>query len=299
MTTPQILQFGAHGQLALEVIKAGQESGVEIRSIPRQQVDFCDPLDVARIVREARADIVINLVGYTAVDKAETEPRLAQLVNAEAVGALAKACRERDLPLIHVSTDYVFDGSSKLAYVETDPTNPISVYGKSKLNGEQALAELNPQHVILRTSWVYSAYRQNFVKTMIRLGMEREQVSVVADQIGSPTSARDIAATLLAVADKVLANPASNNFGTFHYSGKGTTSWFEFAKAILAAASAWCPIKAELLPIDSKTYNAPAQRPANSCLDCTKIAQVYGILTVPWRQSLLQVLDELRGAQNG
>jgi dTDP-4-dehydrorhamnose reductase len=298
MTTPLILQFGAHGQLALEMIKAGVKSGVEILSVARREVDFCNPHDVARIVRETSADIVINLVGYTAVDKAESEPRLAHVVNAETVGELAKACRERDLPLIHVSTDYVFDGRKGSAYVETDAPNPINIYGLSKLGGEKVIAEMNPQHVILRTSWVYSAYRQNFVRTMVRLGAEREQLTVVDDQVGSPTSARDIASTLLAMARQILAHPANNNFGIFHYCGEGQTSWFEFAKAVLEAASAWRPIKAELIPIDSECYKAPARRPAYSCLDCGKIARTYGISPRPWQESLVQVMDELRGAQN-
>jgi dTDP-4-dehydrorhamnose reductase len=297
MTAPQILQFGAHGQLALEAIKAAPRFGFEIRPVDRRAVDFCDPDHIARTVQEARADIVINLVGYTAVDKAESEPHLAQLVNAEAVGVLAEACRKRSLPLIHVSTDYVFDGKSETAYLETDVPNPINIYGKSKRNGELALAEQNPEHVILRTAWVYSAHRQNFVRTMIRLGMERDKVSVVSDQIGSPTSAQDIASTLLAMADKILVSPASANFGTFHYCGQGRVSWFEFAKTIFGAASEWCPIKAELLAIDSTTYNAPAHRPAYSCLDCAKIASVYGILPGSWQAALLQVLDELRRAQ--
>jgi dTDP-4-dehydrorhamnose reductase len=280
------------------MIRAGANSAVEIRSVTRQEVDFYNPQDVARAVRDARADIVINLVGYTAVDKAETEPRLAQIVNAESVGALAGACRERKLPLIHMSTDYVFDGRASSAYVETDVPNPLNVYGKSKLSGEKAVADLNPQHVILRTSWVYSAHRQNFVKTMIRLGIERELVSVVDDQIGSPTSARDIAAALLKMAQQIVGEPTNNSFGTFHYCGRGQTSWFEFAKSIFKSASPWCPIKAELVPIDSERYKTLARRPANSCLDCSKIGRVYGISPVCWQESLAQVLDELRGAQN-
>jgi dTDP-4-dehydrorhamnose reductase len=298
MKMPKILQFGAHGQLALEMIRACANSGFEIQPVTRQDVDFHNPNDVARAVRDAQVDIVINLVGYTAVDKAEDEPRAAHIVNAESVGVLADACRSRKLPLIHISTDYVFDGRKGSAYLETDATSPINIYGKSKLDGEKAVAELNPEHVILRTSWVYSANRQNFVRTMIRLGVEREQVSVVDDQIGSPTSARDIAAVLLAMAHRIIKDPTDINFGIFHYCGQGQTNWFEFAKAIFEAASIWCPIKAKLNPIDSGSYKTLAERPAFSCLDCGKISRIYGISAIPWRESLTRVIAELQGQQN-
>lgn len=252
------------------------------------------PEQVARIVTDmSDLDIVINAVAYTAVDKAEMESEKARIINVDAVAALAKACQSRNVPLVHVSTDYVFDGKKQGGYIEDDATAPLNIYGRTKLAGEVAIRNSGARHIIIRTSWVYSAVGTNFVKTMLRLGRERDQLRVVADQYGSPTSAADIAATILQICGRVTQNPSESCFGVFNYAGSGTTSWYGFAKAIFDAVREIQKVP-EVLPIPASDYVTPAQRPANSELNCSKIREVYDIQTVPWTEALERVLSELR-----
>jgi dTDP-4-dehydrorhamnose reductase len=297
MSSLRILQFGASGQLGKEMIAAAPASGIALDAVSREAVDFTRPDDVIRAVRETNADVVVNATAYTSVDKAESEEALARTINAETVGKLAAACAERGLPLIHVSTDYVFDGMNPAPYLETDVVNPRNAYGRTKLEGELAMAAANPRHVILRTSWVYSPYGTNFVKTMLRLSAERDIVKVVDDQHGAPTSAADLAATILSMASVIHASPPPDAFGVFHYTGRGDTSWFGFAREILAGARDWHPVKADLLPIPASEFPTPARRPANSRLDCGKIERVYGIRPVPWRVALASVLGRFQAQQ--
>jgi dTDP-4-dehydrorhamnose reductase len=296
----RILQFGTIGQLGLELIRLAEHEGVDLRVVTLEEADFTKPADVMRAVEQASGiDVVVNAAAYTAVDKAENEEALANAINADAVGVLASACAARGLPLIHVSTDYVYDGEKPVPYVETDPTNPLSVYGRTKLAGEDAIRESGVRHVILRTSWVYSAFGANFVKTMLRLGAEREELRVVDDQYGSPTAAGDLASAILAIAKRLAGAPAAEQFGTFHYTGAGATTWRGFAEAIFARAGDWAGTRARVVPISTAQYPTPARRPRSSRLDCAKIERVYGIRPVPWTEALDRVLSELESSRKG
>jgi len=297
MSGPRILQFGTIGQLGIELMAAARDAGLPVTAISQDVADFTRPDDVVRAVRETEADIVVNAAAYTAVDKAESEEALARTINADTVGAMAQACAARGLPLIHVSTDYVFDGAKPAPYVETDRVNPQNAYGRTKLAGELAVAAATPRHVILRTSWVYSAHGNNFVKTMLRLGTERDTLNVVNDQYGAPTSAANIAAAILSIARALHARAPQDSFGTFHFTDGGETSWYGFAQAILEEAQAWTAIKAQVHPIPTSGYPTPARRPVNSRLDCAKIERVYGIGLVPWRDALTRVLAQLKAQQ--
>jgi len=252
------------------------------------------PQDVARAVGEAGGiDVVINAAAYTAVDKAEAEEAVAQQINSETVGVLAEACARRDLPLIHVSTDYVFDGNKTTPYIESDATNPLNAYGRSKLGGERAIHSSGVRHVILRTSWIYSAFGANFVKTMLRLGVERDELRVVDDQYGAPTAAGDLAAAIFCIAHSIVHARADAMFGTYHYTGGGVTTWHDFAATIMADAK-WAGVRASVVPISTDEYPLPARRPKNSRLDCAKITRTFGITPVPLRAALEDVLGEIR-----
>jgi dTDP-4-dehydrorhamnose reductase len=290
-----LLQFGAEGQLGQELTRiAGHDSSIRhtVRSIA--EVDFTKPEQITDAVLGApELDIVINAAAYTAVDRAESEPALAQAVNGVAVGRLAEACYMRGVPLIHVSTDYVYDGAKPAPYVESDATGPLNVYGKTKLAGEELIRACLDSHVILRTSWVYSAHGANFVKTMLRLGAERDELRIVDDQIGAPTSARDLAQAIMTIARALAALGDQRRFGTFHFANQGETSWRKFAEEIFAQAG-WAGIHARVVPIAAADYPTPARRPTNSRLDTAKIQAVYGIAPPPWQKSLASVLAQLR-----
>lgn len=293
MTAPRLLQFGTDGQLATELMRAAVRQNVPLRTITVAEANFERPEDVAAVVDAARdVDVVVNAAAYTAVDKAESQEELARTINATAVSAMAAACARKSLPLIHVSTDYVYDGTKASPYVETDPTNPVGAYGRTKLEGEDAIRAALPAHVILRTSWVYSSVGANFVKTMLRLGAERDVLNVVDDQHGAPTAAGDLAAAIIEIARQLAAG--KKDFGVFHYAGGGTTTWHGFAQAIFDSARGWGGIKANAVPITTAEYPTPARRPANSSLDCSKIEQAYSIKPVPWETALARVLEELR-----
>jgi dTDP-4-dehydrorhamnose reductase len=292
-----VLQFGQTGQVARELLRRA-DGRFRVQAFGRAEADFTDPNSVADIVRGAEnCDAVVNAVAYTAVDRAESEEAVAMAVNGEAVGQLARACAERAISLIHLSTDYIFDGHSVTPYRETDAANPINAYGRSKLAGENRIRDALPQHVILRTSWVYSPYGANFLKTMLRLGMEREELRVVSDQIGAPTAAADIADTIYAILRRLRAQPSTDLFGTFHYAAGGRASWYDFAAAILVEGRKDYPIKARLRAIDTGQYPTPAARPRNSLLDCGKIESVYDIRRAPWENGIRDVISRL--AQEG
>lgn len=289
----RILQFGKTGQVGLELLARAPLRGHRITALGRDIADLADPAQAGRAIGAADADIVINGAAYTAVDRAESEPDLAMRVNGESVGVIAEACAGRNIPLIHLSTDYVFDGTKPAPYLETDPTNPLSAYGRSKLAGEAAIRERQPAHVILRTSWVYSPFGSNFLKTMLKLGAEREELNVVDDQHGSPTAAGDIALACLEVAERVALAGGGAPWGTYHYAASGETTWRRFAEAIFAAAP-WAGIRAKVRPIPTSEYPTPARRPRNSRLDCAKIARAFGVRPRPWPEAMAQVLAEIR-----
>jgi len=282
----ELLQFGRSGQLGGELATAlANKADIRATILDRSDADFTDPARIGQAVLDARKpDIVINAVAYTAVDRAEQDEALAYRVNAEAVEAMARACGIRGIPLIHVSTDYVYDGAKADPYLESDPTGPINAYGRTKLAGEDLIRQHLPQHVILRSSWIYSARGQNFLKTMLRLGRERDTVRVVDDQHGAPTAAPDLAAAIVTIARHIAGG--SSAFGTYHYANAGEASWCDFAGEIFRQAQR----PARAVPISTDEYPTPARRPANSRLDTGKISRTFGIHPPAWQTSLAAVL---------
>jgi dTDP-4-dehydrorhamnose reductase len=282
----RVLIIGKTGQVGRELSRL--EWPAHVTQLGRAECDLSDTASIARAVDANEPDIVINAAAYTAVDRAESEPDLAMTVNGRAPGELARACAERGAALIHLSTDYVFDGMKHGAYAEDDSVNPLSVYGSTKEAGEAAIRAVSDKHIILRTSWVFSAHGTNFVKTMLRLAATRPELRVVADQIGAPTSARDIAHALAAIAKAIGEGRAP--WGTFHFASAEPMSWHGFAEAIFANA----PSPPKITPITTAEYPTPARRPANSVLDCTRIGQAYGIVQPSWRAALAEVLADIR-----
>lgn len=289
----KVLVLGTTGQLGFELMRASWPAGIEVAGLPYPEFDATRPGDVERVVAEHAPDLLVNATAHTAVDKAESEPELAFAINRDAPGAMAAACEARGIPLIHVSTDYVFDGTKQGFYTEDDPTNPLGVYGASKAAGEEAVRGGTKRHVILRTSWVYSAYGNNFVKTMLRLGAEREEMRVVADQTGSPTAAADLAAGIVHVAARIAAGEGDALWGTYHLTGSGVTSWYGFAERIFQRLEERTGRRPRLVAITTADYPTPARRPANSRLDCGKAKERLGFSCPAWEESLDRVLDEL------
>ncbi|MDO5621706.1 MAG: dTDP-4-dehydrorhamnose reductase [Paracoccus sp. (in: a-proteobacteria)] len=278
----RFLVFGKTGQVA----QALQRLLPDAVFLGRDQADLSDPAACAAMVRDC--DAVLNAAAWTAVDRAEAEPEAARLVNTGAPAAIAAACAAQGLPFVHVSTDYVFDGSGDQPRNESAATGPLGVYGATKLAGEQAVMAAHPRAVILRTSWVFSQDGSNFVKTMLRLGAEREALTIVADQIGGPTPAADIAEAMLTIVRTMLADPARSG-GIYHFSGTPDTSWADFARAIFARAG----LPTQVTDIPTSAYPTPAQRPLNSRLDCTAIARDFDITRPDWRIGLDHVLTAL------
>lgn len=282
-----ILVFGKTGQVARE-LQALAPFVAPIIALGREEADLGAPGACAAAIAQYAPTAVINAAAYTAVDRAEDEEELATRVNGAAPAEMARACASRDIPLVHLSTDYVFDGSGETPWYPEDHVAPISAYGRSKLAGEQGVAAAGGRHVILRTSWVFSAHGQNFVKTMLRLGAERDQLRVVADQIGGPTPAAAIAQACLTIAGQ-LTNDAAKA-GIYHFAGTPDASWADFALAIFAEAGLEC----EVADISTADYPTPARRPANSLLDCSATKSTFGIARPDWRAGLTAVLRELK-----
>lgn len=280
----KLLVFGRTGQVATEL----QRLQPQAVFLDRAAADLTKPETCSDVIRNFRPDAVINAAAWTAVDRAETEEDAALLVNGAAPGAMARACAEIGAPLVHISTDYVFDGSGSAPWKPEDPTGPLGAYGRTKLAGEEAVRASGAAHVILRTAWVFSAHGANFVKTMLRLGADRPALRVVADQIGGPTPAGDIAATCLTLA-AALRDGAKG--GTHHYAGTPATSWAGFARETFAQAG--LAVTVEDIPSDA--YPTPARRPLNSRLDCSALAADFGISPPDWRAGLAQVISELKG----
>lgn len=285
----RLLVFGHSGQVARELALHCPPDW-QIHCLSRAQADLSDPAACARIVTATDADVIINAAAYTAVDRAETEEALAHVINADAPSAMAKAAAQRGLPFLQISTDYVFDGSGTGPWQPGDVTAPIGAYGRTKCAGEVAVRAAGGPHAILRTSWVFSAHGSNFVKTMLRLGTTRDSLNVVADQIGGPTPARDIAKTLLVIAQALQTDPTLS--GTYHLSGAPDVSWADFAREIFAQSGTRCTVQ----DIPSSDYPTPARRPANSRLDCSTLTDRFGITRPDWREGLALVLAELETA---
>ncbi|TGT85104.1 MULTISPECIES: dTDP-4-dehydrorhamnose reductase [unclassified Mesorhizobium] len=290
----RLLVTGRDGQVAASLLEAGQaRAGVEVVAIGRPGLDLARPDTVIDAITAAKPDIVVSTAAYTAVDQAEDEPDLAFAVNATGAGKVAEAAARLGAPIIHLSTDYVFDGSAPHAYVETDPTAPLGVYGASKLAGEQAVAAANPRHLILRTAWVYSPFGKNFVKTMLRLAGDRDEISVVSDQWGNPTSALDIADAILHAATTLHRDKDLAAFGTYHLAGTGETNWSGFARHILDTSLKSGGPWARVRDITTMDYPTKARRPANSRLSSAKFAGVFAWTAPDWRQSAEEVVRRL------
>ena len=289
-----ILVLGGAGQVGTELQAYAWPEGVTVHAPDRAALDITDAEAVARRVAERPWGAVINTAAYTAVDKAEAEPVAAWRLNALAPAILAAETARHGIPLVHVSTDYVFDGARAGAYRPEDPIAPRSVYGASKAGGELAVRAGNPRHAILRTAWVVSPHRGNFVKTMLRLAAERDRLTVVDDQHGCPTAAADFAAALARVALRMADDPDALT-GTFHCVNAGTTTWHGFAEAIVAGSAARGGRKVAVAGIPTSAYPTPARRPANSVLSTESLEAAYGIAMPPWQASLDTILDRLIG----
>ncbi|MET3472706.1 dTDP-4-dehydrorhamnose reductase [Novosphingobium sp. 1529] len=290
----RIAVTGRNGQVASSLIERGGIAGHEIIPLARPDMDLANADSVARALDAAAPDVVVSAAAYTAVDKAESEPELATAVNVLGAHAVAAGAARLGVPIIHLSTDYVFDGRGARPYVEGDMTEPTGVYGMSKLLGERAVFAAHPgRAVVLRVAWVYSPFGTNFLKTMLRLAATRDEISVVDDQVGNPTSALDIADGILAVAANLLTSNDPALLGVFHMTAGGHASWADFASRIFAEAAARGWPTARVRPIPSVEYPTPAARPANSRLDSGRIASVHGVTLPDWRNSLETVMNRL------
>lgn len=293
----RILLTGVTGQVGQELQRTLAPLG-DVIGVDRQTIDLAQAIAIRQIISEVKPDAIVNAAAYTAVDKAETEAELAKSINVIAPTILAESAQQLGATLIHISTDYVFDGRKNTPYTEKDATNPVNVYGESKLAGEEGIRQNCDRHIIIRTAWVYGAHgKSNFVKTMLRLGAERDELRVVADQVGSPTWAQDIAfaiAQMISLDHPITPSPHPVPTGTYHFTNSGVASWYDFAVAIFEEArKLGFPLKVQrVVPITTAEYPTPAQRPAYSVLSCQKIAAVLGY-PPHWRQQLRQMLVEL------
>jgi dTDP-4-dehydrorhamnose reductase len=284
----RVLVIGRRGQVATALAAVDWGADIAVTCHGRDKLDLGNPATLRDKVVRIRPDLLINAAAYTAVDEAEREPDAAFALNRDGPAALAEAAAGIGVPLIHLSSDYVFDGLKGSAYVESDAVNPLSVYGASKEAGERALRERLAHHVILRSSWIYAGQGRNFLTTMLRLAREGREIRVVNDQKGSPTAAAEIARAVAMIARRLLAG--GGDYGTFHFCGQGVTSWHGFAAAIFALTGME---KVRLAAITTAAFAAPAKRPANSALDCAKVTRVYGIRPAPWRESLTQCVAQM------
>jgi dTDP-4-dehydrorhamnose reductase len=288
-----LLLFGAAGQLGCEIVHQAKASGVRLIALSRAAADIADGEAVQRALSENPAAVVVNAAANTQVDRAEFRPEEAFRANATGPLLLAEACRRAGLPLVHVSTDYVFDGNKKGAYSEDDPIAPLGVYGRSKAAGEAYVRDALEEHLILRTSWVYGLYGSNFLKTMLKLAGEREEIRVVADQRGCPTGTVDLAEAILTIAPRLSAREPV--WGLYHFAGAGTASWHSFAEEIVAAQAGFTGRRPRVTPISTAEYPLAAPRPANSELDCSKFLRVFKIRPLHWRQRTRAVVAALLG----
>lgn len=287
----KILVTGANGQVGYCLQQQLREQGWDFVALTRTELDISDAVAVNNACAQYQPDIIINAAAYTAVDKAEQEQALAYAINRDGPANLARAAKDNGAAILHISTDYVFAGDATGTYSENDPTAPQGVYGKSKLEGEEAVATINDKHIILRTAWVFGEHGNNFVKTMIRLGNSRDTLGIVADQEGGPTYAGDIANALLSIA-KHYATGNTTPWGTYHYAGLPHISWFGFAQHIFAQAekaALYNKAIPQLNAITTADYPTPAKRPANSKLDCSKLENAFGIAPSDWQSALKNI----------
>ena len=290
----KILITGAQGQVGKELVSIAEQH-YDVIAAGRDELDITQAKSVAEYIKSSQPDIVINAAAYTAVDKAEEDQERAYAINRDGAKNLATACAQHNIPLLHISTDYVFDGSKIDAYSETDNVTPLGIYGESKWQGEEAIRKLLSQHVILRVAWVFGAHGNNFVKTMLRLAKDRDELNVVADQFGGPSPAKSIAKTLIHLVD-IYQKYKKLQWGTYHYCGTEKTNWCDFAREIFKQANekGLMNKKIRVSSITTAEYPTLAKRPQNSMLNCTKIKNTFGIDMPDWHAGLNEVLTELQ-----
>jgi dTDP-4-dehydrorhamnose reductase len=289
----KFLITGSTGQLGQELVRQSRGLNVEIQTPSRMEMDITDIDQIHHHLVNYRPSIVVNAAAYTHVDKAETECDLAFAVNKAGPAFLAQSCAKLHIPLIHISTDYVFDGTKEEPYVETDPIAPLGMYGRSKAEGETAIRSCLKEHIIIRTSWLYSVYRHNFVKTMLKLGAEKNVIRVVSDQFGSPTSAADLAEAVLTISAKIHEGIIID-WGIYHYCSAGITTWHGFAENILDLAKPYGSIKVQRVEaISTAEFPTPAKRPVYSVLNCKRIKKHFGIEPKAWQASLQTTIDRI------
>ncbi len=288
------LVIGNKGQLARSLIEAKKPKGMELIAVGRPACDITLPETVARAFNLINPDLVINTAAYTSVDRAESEPQLALAVNAKGASTVARACSSRAIPLIHISTDYVFDGSKGAPYVEDDLVAPLGVYGRTKLEGEQAVTEICARHVVLRTAWIVSPFGRNFIKTILRIAENQPEIGVIADQFGNPTYAPHLATAILKICSSILGgHKAALAWGTYHAAGTGEATWCDLAQAVFVQSKRLGGRFAVARPIATEDYPTPARRPANSRLNCAKLARTYGITLPHWRDGVSECVSQL------
>jgi len=292
----KMLITGAHGQLGRDIIDQSQSKGYQVQAPSEDDLDITDLGKVDHIITHLQPDLVINTAAYTQVDKAESEAAVAFKVNKTGCTHLARICTKNHIPLVHISTDYVFDGRKGTPYIETDSISPLGVYGRSKAEGESEIRSILKEHIILRTSWLYGIYGQNFVKTMLNLATRKQKIRVVSDQYGSPTNAADLARAILTISDRL--HPGSDiDWGTYHYCGRGVISWHTFAEKIMDLARLHGGIRtAQVEPVTTADYPTRAVRPVYSALDCGRISKHFGLDPQPWQKSLEITIRKLLAA---
>lgn len=294
----KILVLGRQGQVARSLMEADPRAGVEMVAVGRPDFDLCDAGSAADCITRHRPDLVINAAAYTQVDRAESDEAAAFAANADGAAHVAQACASHDIALIHLSTDFVFDGLKHKPYCEADQTNPLNAYGRSKREGELRVAALCTKHLIVRTSWVYSPWGSNFILTMLRLAKDRSVITVVDDQHGNPTYAPHLAELLMVLAHRAIARPSDMAWGIYHAAGQGETTWCGFAREVFRCAQTQGLPFASVMPIATADYPTPAKRPQNSRLDCSAFARQMNLLLPDWRRGVQtcvsRVNDEAR-----
>lgn len=290
----RVLVVGSNGMLGRDLMSTLVQTEYTVFGLDIPQIDITRQHALSAVVQGLSPALIINCAGYTAVDKAEQETELAFSINRAGSANLATVCHDQSIPLIHISTDYVFDGTGRRPYRESDLASPIGVYGRSKWEGEEGVRDRLREHLIVRTAWLYGVQGNNFVKTILRLSREKEQIRVVADQFGCPTWARDLAEGLVRMATLISDDPASVQWGTYHFCGQGQTTWHGFAEAIVAEGRRREALKVQqVVPVTTAEYPTPAARPSWSVLDCRKLEENFGIVPRPWQTGLSEMMEEL------
>ena len=292
----KVLVIGREGQLARSLVDAADALDIQVVPVGRQEIDLVDQKSVAAAVAREHPDAVVNAAAYTAVDRAEAEPMLAMRINALGAECVARACSAHSIPIIHISSDYVFDGMKGSPYNEDDAVGPINAYGRSKLEGEQRVAKACGRHLILRTAWLHSPWGANFVKTMLRLAADRPAIGVVDDQRGSPTYAPHLAAIALTLATRAATGPDSTRWGIYHAAGGGEATWFGLAREVFRCAAACGLPAAEVAAIATADYPTAARRPADTRLNCDKLRLTFGLELPDWRLGVQACVARLSGS---